>query len=773
MLARLQRFSAFVWSIFGVRTRRSHLYARCFLLTFLAHAAVQLLQKPFGIIKNDLAQNMAVSLPRMGWLDVSLLLPFAVVQVFMRKYVDKLGPRKVIGVSLIVASTCMVTFGWWNSHTAYALLLLLSGSFQSVVMPACVKALSTWHSGRGQTTQLGVWGSSLFAGQLLGTATAVWFRGIWGWRHVFVVPSLLAAFVGTLVLRLLRMPSSTTFITPVQSTRSYGPAISRRSSSPVSLPSPHRSPRSPSSSPPPPLAKLGRQGALTSAGSHHSAPPVSQAYHHSQIPTFLPHHTLHTTHSSHTFSGMNTTASHNNERVTLSAPTAHPYTSSSLGSFSSSHPSLTPPASPTHATTLHQGIPAIATISPAPTTLGMGPTSSAQPSLATSTMSMSSQAVPLGSATTLGPATSLSGKPQQHGNPPVLPFGQSASSAVQNTTPTAYLGSSSLQGPHGMVLSSRSGAGGGHVTAQLVSKPHASSAVHFPVQEAVMGKAHSSAVSGHGQVSSQQLDANEGTKFTSSLSSAAPAVVRKLLLKADGFLSGDHGASTDEESESETEAYFLESLQRSHELTLLQVLKLPYLQALGVTYFAVNMIRYAIHMWLPFYFQSQHEYNRLEAGYMSSVFDVGALMGSLLIGLVGDRLLGGRKILTCQLALVIGALATVMFHQTSSSGLFFQVIFQLVMGACYGGVDVLVSTSVAIAVGMEVDAVTPVVSVISCFGTFGAVLQAPLVALLIRHHGAVGGFYLMTALVTLPVISSVLARPVDNRLSKNKDDRVV
>ena len=67
--------------------------------------------------------------------------------------------------------------------------------------------------------------------------------------------------------------------------------------------------------------------------------------------------------------------------------------------------------------------------------------------------------------------------------------------------------------------------------------------------------------------------------------------MRTLLLKADGFLSGDYGISTDEESESDAEMYVLESLHRSKELTLAQVLRLPHLLPLGITYSFVNMIR--------------------------------------------------------------------------------------------------------------------------------------------------------------------------------------
>lgn len=60
------------------------------------------------------------------------------------------------------------------------------------------------------TSLLWLWGSSLYVGQLLGTAVALFFRELIGWRNVFVIPALVSAFVSVAVLRLLRMPSSPT-----------------------------------------------------------------------------------------------------------------------------------------------------------------------------------------------------------------------------------------------------------------------------------------------------------------------------------------------------------------------------------------------------------------------------------------------------------------------------------------------------------------------------------------------------------------------------------
>ena len=52
--------------------------------------------------------------------------------------------------------------------------------------------------------------------------------------------------------------------------------------------------------------------------------------------------------------------------------------------------------------------------------------------------------------------------------------------------------------------------------------------------------------------------------------------------------------------------------------------------------------------------------------------------------------------------MLVGAVATIMFHQVAAAGSLFQALFLTTMGACYGGVDVLISTSMAIAIGIDV-----------------------------------------------------------------------
>ncbi|EGD75902.1 hypothetical protein PTSG_00611 [Salpingoeca rosetta] len=794
--SKVRQLVARFWALLGARSRRSHLYLRCFLLTFAAHAAVQLLQKPISVIKGDMATSMQVSLPRMGWLDFSLLFPFAVTQVALRSRIDRVGPRKAIGLALLGASALMFTFGWWHSYFLYMLVLMLSGALESVIMPSCVKALSTWHSGRGEATQLGVWGSSLFVGQLLATAMAVWFRGVLGWRHVFIVPAIIAAAVGALVLRLLRMPSSTTFINPI-SPPPPPPSATRagRSSYPrdrhkrtrahahaLAQPAPTTTTILSSSSSSSSRETKAKTSAAPSPLPAAMPPPPTTSS--STLMPSTPYPPPPTTAAGPLTMGAASTS------TALPSPQPHPSTTSSHSHSLSATPTKQPPSSSSsapgpsraHGMPLSHSYPAQPHAPSTTNSSGSGSEQWASRGLnvkgrrtrtgntsnntsATTTIMSSSNGRSSPSHTTTTAATTPMYLHHSYGDP----LSERHSPAVVDHSDSSWrddgsqipLHRSLPAMPQSSSLTSAAAAAAAETRARHVHNPATTHLVsrHHSATGGEMLESVRSSLGGDD-------DMGEGWSTDGAMQSAH-GVVRKLLMKADGFLSGDIGASTDEESESEGEVYVLESMHKSHELTLRQVLRLPHLLSLGAIYCFVNMIRYAVHMWLPFYFQTLHSYDRLEAGYMSSTFEIGGLLGSALIGAAGERFASGRKVATCQVALIIGAISTAMFHQTAGSNPVFQSFFLLAMGACYGGVEVMISTSMAIAIGIEVDAVTSVVSVISCFGTLGAVIQAPLVAQVVRHHGTSGGSYLLAVLVTLPVVASLFARTHDRRHTRS------
>lgn len=61
--------------------------------------------------------------------------------------------------------------------------------------------------------------------------------------------------------------------------------------------------------------------------------------------------------------------------------------------------------------------------------------------------------------------------------------------------------------------------------------------------------------------------------------------------------------------------------------------------AVGV--FCLKAVRYCMYMWLPMYLLNQLQYSKGQAGMFSTMFEVGGVLGSAVIGIVLDRYVFG------------------------------------------------------------------------------------------------------------------------------------
>jgi sugar phosphate permease len=75
------------------------------------------------------------------------------------------------------------------------------------------------------------------------------------------------------------------------------------------------------------------------------------------------------------------------------------------------------------------------------------------------------------------------------------------------------------------------------------------------------------------------------------------------------------------------------------------IVMIPGILNLGASYFFIKLARYTLMFWLPFFLNKEHGYGAAEAAYISTLFDVGGVAGSLSCGYVSDKVFGGRRLL--------------------------------------------------------------------------------------------------------------------------------
>src|SRR5262249_53888568 len=68
-----------------------------------------------------------------------------------------------------------------------------------------------------------------------------------------------------------------------------------------------------------------------------------------------------------------------------------------------------------------------------------------------------------------------------------------------------------------------------------------------------------------------------------------------------------------------------------------ETLASPMLWCFGASYFAIKLIRYSLLFWLPYYLSDDLAYSPSAAGYLSTAFEVGGIVGVIGTGLFTHR----------------------------------------------------------------------------------------------------------------------------------------
>jgi sugar phosphate permease len=154
----------------------------------------------------------------------------------------------------------------------------------------------------------------------------------------------------------------------------------------------------------------------------------------------------------------------------------------------------------------------------------------------------------------------------------------------------------------------------------------------------------------------------------------------------------------------------------------------------GVFYFFVKFIRYAIDYWVPYLFHHHFGLDFAEAGYLSLLFDLFGVGGVIAIGYASDKWFSGRRARISLLAVVgmVGACFVLATGGGESVALF---AFALgLVGFTLYGPDALMSGAAAIDIGTPRQAALAA-GIINGMGSVGGALQGPVIGSLLDDPG--------------------------------------
>uniref|UniRef100_A0A673G1N1 Glucose-6-phosphate exchanger SLC37A2 n=1 Tax=Sinocyclocheilus rhinocerous TaxID=307959 RepID=A0A673G1N1_9TELE len=161
-----------------------------------------------------------------------------------------------------------------------------------------------------------------------------------------------------------------------------------------------------------------------------------------------------------------------------------------------------------------------------------------------------------------------------------------------------------------------------------------------------------------------------------------------------------------------------------------------------------KLVSYTFLYWLPLYIANVAHFDPKEAGDLSTLFDVGGIVGGILAGLISDY--SGGRATTCCAMLIIAAPMLFLYNKIGQNGLPTTIGMLLWCGALVNGPYALITTAVSADLGTHEclrgnsRALSTVTAIIDGTGSIGAAV-GPLLAGLISPTGWNNVFYMLIA----------------------------
>jgi sugar phosphate permease len=173
---------------------------------------------------------------------------------------------------------------------------------------------------------------------------------------------------------------------------------------------------------------------------------------------------------------------------------------------------------------------------------------------------------------------------------------------------------------------------------------------------------------------------------------------------------------------------------RSNWADLATLLRKPSLWLISISYFFLEICRYAFMFWLPLYMVDRLKYSLQLSGYVSSLYELVGIAGAILAGYVSDRFMESRRAPVA--AAMLCGLGCIMLIQPALTrfGFIGTAVAISLAGVLSYGPDTLLSGAGAQDIG-EAKAAATASGLVDGIGHLGALISPYLVVLVSERYG--------------------------------------
>jgi sugar phosphate permease len=176
---------------------------RIFALTWLSYASYYLTRKNFSVAKTNVMAASHLTKQQLAHIDTSYLAAYAVGQFVWGFVADKVGPRRVIGVGMLMTAALSTAFGMTQAVVALAVIWAVNGFAQSSGWAPNVKAMTSIPARERRGVVMGFWTTNYTLGGLAASQAAIWALSAGGVFGAFTYPAIWVAAVGVAILLFL------------------------------------------------------------------------------------------------------------------------------------------------------------------------------------------------------------------------------------------------------------------------------------------------------------------------------------------------------------------------------------------------------------------------------------------------------------------------------------------------------------------------------------------------------------------------------------------
>ncbi|XP_018405091.1 PREDICTED: glucose-6-phosphate exchanger SLC37A2 isoform X2 [Cyphomyrmex costatus] len=210
------------------------------------------------------------------------------------------------------------------------------------------------------------------------------------------------------------------------------------------------------------------------------------------------------------------------------------------------------------------------------------------------------------------------------------------------------------------------------------------------------------------------------------------------------------------------------NISNNSAIDFIGAIKIPGVIEYSLSLFFAKLVSYTFLYWLPLYIAATTTYNATLSADLSTLFDVGGIIGAIAAGIISDY--SGMSALTCAAMFGLAFPALFVYDSIGNISLGVNIVLLLIGGLLVNGPYALITTAVSTELGTHPSlgenskALATVTAIIDGTGSIGAAVGPLLAGLVSRWGGWHNVFYMLMCADLFALLVSLLCLFIDIKI---------